>query len=160
MHRVQHRARTPLNLLHRREQEFLLIRRARALRTMQLLQNRVALLARRRLARQGLAKALGSRDLLDRLEVLDGLDLQFEGGVFIDDDHGVRVLLQGGEGPHVVDAVFDAFLEGEGFVGAGDDDDDFSGVEDGLHADGEGHAGDGGEVVVEVARVGLQGVKG
>jgi hypothetical protein len=45
-------------------------------------------------------------------------------------------------------------------VGAGDDDDDFAGVEDGLHADGEGHARDGGQVVVEVAGVGLEGVVG
>ena len=66
--------------------------------------------------------------MFDRLEVFDGFDLQLEGGVFVDDDHGVWVLLQGGEGPHVVDAAFDAFLEGEGFVGARNDDDDFAGL--------------------------------
>lgn len=127
---------------------------------MQFLQNRIPLLPCRRLARQRLPEALRSSNLLDRLEVLDSLHLQFERGVFVDDDHGVGVLLERREGPHVVDAVFDAFAEGESFVGAGDDYDDFAGVEDGLHADCEGHAGDLGEVVVEEAGVGLQGVEG
>lgn len=157
MHRVRHqvRANAPRSLLHRREEEVLVCGTG-GFRAVQLLQNGVSLLPRRCLARQRLAETLRSRDLLDRLEVLDGLDLQLERGVFVYDDHGVWVLLQGGQSPHVVDAVFDALFQREGFVSAGDDDNDFAGVENGLHADCEGHAWDLSEVVVEEAGVGLE----
>jgi hypothetical protein len=67
---------------------------------------------------------------------LHGFDLEFEGGVFIDDDHGVGVELETGEGPHVIDAAFDALLQREGFVGTGDNDDDLSCLEGGRSAGG------------------------
>jgi len=73
----------------------------------------------------------------------------------------------------VVYAAFEALLHGQGFVGAGDDDDYFTGlshsqlgefgwggeigctyIKDGLHADCEGHLGDFAEVIAEEARVG------
>ena len=59
---------------------------------------------------------------------LDCFDLQFQRGVFVDDDHGVRVQLETRKGPHVIEPVLDAFLQGDGFVGACDDDDDFAGL--------------------------------
>lgn len=91
---------------------------------------------------------------------LDSLDLQLGGGVLVDDNHGVRVQLEAGERPHVVDALLDAALEGEGLALAEDDDDDLAGLEDGLDADGEGHAGHLADVIVKEARVGEDGVVG
>ena len=90
---------------------------------------------------------------LDRLEVLDGLDVELRGGVLVDDDEGPGVELERGEGPHVVDALLDGLAEREGLALAGDDDDDLARVEHGRDADGERHARDGGDVVVEEARV-------
>lgn len=91
---------------------------------------------------------------------LDGLDLQLQGGVLVGDNHGVGVQLEAGERPHVVDALLDAVLEGEGLALADDDDDDLAGLEDGLDADGQGHAGHLVDVVVKEARVGEDGVVG
>ena len=82
---------------------------------------------------QDLLEALGGGYRFDRLEVFHGLDLQFEGGIFVNDDHGMRVQLQTGERPHVVHTAFDASLEGEGFVRAGDDYDDFASLKHRLH---------------------------
>lgn len=59
--------------------------------------------------------------------------------------------MQGRKCPHVVDTVFDAFAEREGFVCACDDDDYLSRIEDSLHADGKCHARYGGDIVVEEA---------
>lgn len=94
------------------------------------------------------------------LSHLDGLDLQFQGGVLVHHDHGVGVKLQAGQRPHVVDALLDAALQGGGLAGAEDDDDDLARLEHGLDADGEGHAGHLGDVVAEEARVGEDGVVG
>ena len=44
------------------------------------------------------------------------------GGGVVADDHAVRVQLQGGDGPHVVDAVLDELLQRAGLVVAVDDD--------------------------------------
>jgi len=73
----------------------------------------------------------------------------------------------------VVYAAFEALLHGEGFVGAGNDDDYFASlswslagrvgegsgvgytyVQDSLHADRQGHFGDFAEVIAEEAGVG------
>ena len=58
----------------------------------------------------------------------------------------------------MVHAALDCLAERERLALAGDDDDDLARVEDGGDADGEGHAGDGGDVVVEEAGVGEDGV--
>ena len=55
-------------------------------------------------------------------------------------------------------ALTDGLAEREALALAGDDDDDLARVEDGADADGERHARDGGDVVVEEARVGEDGV--
>lgn len=94
------------------------------------------------------------------LSYLDSLDLQLQCRVLVDDEHRVGVQLQAGEGPHVVDAVLDALLEGEGLARADDDGDDLAGLEDGLDADGQGEAGHLADVVVEEAGVGEDGVVG
>ena len=70
------------------------------------------------------------------------------------------VQLQAGQSPHVVDARLDAALEGESLPGAEDDDDDLAGLENGLHTDGQGHARNLVQVVVEEARVREDGVIG
>ena len=80
------------------------------------------------------------------------------GGVFVRDDDGPRVELEGAECGEVVDALLDGLAEGEALALAGDDDDDLAGGEHGGDADGEGHPGDLGEVVAEEARVGKDGV--
>lgn len=91
---------------------------------------------------------------------LDGLDLQFQSGILVHHDHGVRVKLERGQSPHVVHAALDTFLQGEGLVGTGDDDNDLAGLEHGLHTDGQGHLGHLLEVVVEESTVGEDGVVG
>ncbi len=91
---------------------------------------------------------------------LDSLDLELQGGVLVAHDHGMGVQLQAGQSPHVVDARLDAALEGEGLPGAEDDDDDLAGLQDGLDTDGQGHARDLVQVVVEEARVREDGVIG
>jgi hypothetical protein len=55
------------------------------------------------------------------LSYLDSLYLEFECGIFIDDQHGIAVQLEARESPHMVETAFDAFLQSQGFVGAGDD---------------------------------------
>lgn len=60
----------------------------------------------------------------------------------------------------MVHAALDGLAEGQGLALAGDDDDDLAAVEDGLYADGEGHAGDLGNVVAEESGVGEDGVVG
>jgi hypothetical protein len=61
-----------------------------------------------------------------RLTYLDRLDLQLHRGVLVADDHWMGMHLERREGPHVIDALFQTLLQREGFVGAGDDDDDLA----------------------------------
>ena len=68
--------------------------------------------------------------------------------------------LQAGQSPHVVDTCLNAALESEGLPGTKDDDDDLAGLENGLDTDGQGHARDLAQVVVEEARVREDGVIG
>ena len=56
------------------------------------------------------------------LEVLHGAHLQFHGGILVTHEDGARVLLEGGHGPHVVDALLYRLVEGEGLVNPCDDD--------------------------------------
>ena len=98
--------------------------------------------------------------LLDVLEVLVGVDLQFAAGGLVGDDEGVGVELEGADGPHVVDGLFDAVLEGAGLVVAVDEDHDLLRVHHGGDADGEGGLGDFVYVIVEKAAVGDDGVRG
>lgn len=67
-------------------------------------------------------------DLLDGLEVVDGLDVELEGGILVADDHAAGVELDGRDGPHVVDALLDALGQGQGLVGTGDDNADLAGI--------------------------------
>jgi len=70
------------------------------------------------------------------------------------------VQLQGGNSVHMIDAFFDALGQRECLVGTGDDDDDLSGVHDGTDSDGQSHLGDFGDVVVEEAGIGDDGIVG
>lgn len=56
----------------------------------------------------------------------DRLDLQLQSGVFVDDDHWVWMGLEAGQSPHVIYTAFDASLQSQCFVCAGDDDDDLA----------------------------------
>lgn len=69
-------------------------------------------------------------DLLDRLEVVDGLDMELEGGVLVADNHAAGVELNGRDGPHVVDTLFNALGQSQGLVGTSDDNADLAGVHD------------------------------
>ena len=53
-------------------------------------------------AGEDLLEAAFGSNFFDGFEVAYGLDLQFESGVFVADDHGVLVSLQRGERPHMV----------------------------------------------------------
>lgn len=79
-------------------------------------------LARRR---RSLSFSLQDFDLLlralDGPKVLDRLDPQLHRRVPITAYQSPRVELDGGDCPEVVDTLFDAFGEGEGFSLAGDD---------------------------------------
>jgi len=86
--------------------------------------------------------------------------LQLQRGILIADDHGVRMQLQTGQRPHVVDPVFHAVLQGGGLARAEHHDDDLARVEDRLHADRQGHLGHEGGVVAEEAAVGQHRVVG
>lgn len=94
------------------------------------------------------------------MSYLDRLDLKLQRRVLVDNNHGVGVQLEAGQCPHVVDALLDATLQGKGLSGADNDGDNLAGLEDGLHADGQGKSGDFADIVVEEARVGQDGVVG
>lgn len=93
-----------------------------------------------------------------KVAYLDGLDLKLESGVLIDNNHGVRVQLERRERPHVVNTLLNAALEGERLALTENDNDDLTGLENGLNTDSQSHAGDLVDVVVEEARVGENGV--
>lgn len=57
---------------------------------------------------------------------LDRLDLQLESGIFINNNHWVWMKLEAGQRPHVIYTAFDASLQSQCLVCAGDDDDDLS----------------------------------
>lgn len=103
-------------------------------------------------------KALFARDLLDALEVLDGLDLELESCVLVDDDHGVGVQLEAGERPHVVHSLLDTLLQSKCFACSQDDDDDLSSLENSLNTDRQRHSRDLTQVIVEEAGVGQDGI--
>lgn len=82
---------------------------------------------------------------------LDGLDLELGSGILIHHNHGVRVKLQAGQGPHVVDTLLDALLQSKRLALAQNNDYDLSGLEDGLDTNSQGHAGHLADVVVKEA---------
>jgi hypothetical protein len=48
------------------------------------------------------------------------LNLQFQGGVLVDDNHWMWMHLEAGQCPHVVHTALDAPLQGQSFVCASD----------------------------------------
>jgi hypothetical protein len=61
---------------------------------------------------------------------------------------------------HMIDAFFDAISQGKSLVSSCDNDDDFSCIHDGSNANGKSHFGDLGDIVVEEAGVGDDGIVG
>ena len=98
-------------------------------------------------------RRLESFALVDVEEVLVGIDAEFAAGHFIAGDVGVVVEVQGGNRPHLVDAAFDALLQGAGLVVAADEKQDFLGVRHRADADGQRLRRDLARVVVEEAGV-------
>ena len=66
-------------------------------------------------------------DLHQPLEVFHCFDSQLQCGVFVTDEDGLRVLLEGRDRPHVADALLHRFVESKGLVGTGDDNHDLFG---------------------------------
>lgn len=91
-------------------------------------------------------------------EVAVGADLDLGAGWFVADDDAVGVHLDGADGPHVIDAFLDSVLQGTGFVMAVAEDKDLAGCHDGADADSEGLLRYLGDVVVEEAAVGDDGI--
>src|SRR5690242_7686153 len=72
------------------------------------------------------ARVMCARGLVVLGTYLDCLDLQLQCGIFVDDDHWMWVGLEAGQSPHVVHTAFDAALQSQCFVCAGDNDDDLA----------------------------------
>lgn len=72
----------------------------------------------------------------------------------------MRVKLEGGQSPHVVDSLLNAALESERLALSKNDDNNLTSLENGLDTDGESHAGHLVDIVVEETRVGKNGVVG
>lgn len=89
---------------------------------------------------------------------LYGLDLEFESGIFVDDNHGVRVQLQAGQSPHVIDTLLNASLQSKRLALAKNNDNDFASLENSLDTDSQGHARDLVDVIAEESRVGENSV--
>ena len=86
--------------------------------------------------------------------------LQLVGGSFVADDDGVRVHLQGADGPFLADGALYGVLQGAGLVVAVADDEHLFGIHHGAYADGQGCLGHLVHVVVKEAAVGDDGVCG
>ena len=57
---------------------------------------------------------------------LDCFDLQLQRGIFVDDNHWMRMGLEAGQSPHVVYTAFDAFLQSQCLVRTSDNDHHFA----------------------------------
>ena len=68
------------------------------------------------------------------------------------------VHLDGADGPHVIDTFFYGVLQGAGFAMAVAEDEYLTGCHDGADADSEGLLRNLGDVVVEEAAVGNDGI--
>lgn len=76
------------------------------------------------------------------------------------DNQGPRMSLQSTRRDHMVDASLDHLTQGQRLVLSRHDENHLPRVHDGLDADGERHAGHGGEVVVEETAVVEDGLVG
>ena len=97
-------------------------------------------------------------DAFNGLEVFDSLDMELCSSVLVNDDESPWMQLERREGPKVVDSLFDCLGERKGLALAGDNDNDLARLEHGGDADGESHARDSGDIVVEETSVGENGV--
>lgn len=68
--------------------------------------------------------------LLNRLEVVDSLDVQFQSGILVANNHSARVKLNSGNSPHVVDALLNALGQGQSLVSTSDDDANLASIHD------------------------------
>lgn len=96
--------------------------------------------------------------LLGWLSYLDSLDLELKSGIFVDDNHGVRMQLQAGQRPHVVDTLLNAALQSKRLALAENNDNNLASLEDGLDTNGQGHARNLVDVIAEESRVGENSV--
>ena len=99
-----------------------------------------------------------SFELFFVFEVAVCADFQFCAGWFVADDDAVGVHLDSADGPHVIDTFFYCVLQGAGFAMAVAEDEYLTGCHDGANADSEGLLRHLGDVVVEEAAVGDDGI--
>jgi len=71
-------------------------------------------------------------NLLNRLEVVDSLDVKLQSGILVADNHTTGVKLDGRDSPHMVDTLLNALGQSQGLVGTSDDDADLAGIHDGA----------------------------
>ena len=98
--------------------------------------------------------------LVDFLEVLVGVNLEFAACSFVAGNDSVRVHLESGDGPCVVNAAFYAVTESACLVVAADEQENLLGVTDGADADGESGLRNLVGVIAEEAGVDEKGVFG
>lgn len=96
--------------------------------------------------------------LLNILEVLVGADFEFVAGGFVGDDDGGGVEVEGADGPHLVDAFFDAVLQCACFVVAVDKYQYLFGIHYGADADSQCSLGNLCDIIVKEAAVCDDGV--
>ncbi|VXA82643.1 conserved hypothetical protein [Aeromonas veronii] len=94
------------------------------------------------------------------LEVANGLDLELHGGGLVAHHHSLRMQLQGGDGPHVVDAAFYGGLQGQCLAVTGDQDHDLFRIHQGADTHGQRQLGHLLHVAAEEAGVGDTGIFG
>ena len=91
---------------------------------------------------------------------LHSLHTQLKRGILIAHNHGVRVQLQAGKRPHVVNPLFHTTLQGGGLASTENNNHDLAGLQNGLHTDCQSHLRHLFEVIVEEAAVGEDSLVG
>ena len=91
---------------------------------------------------------------------LDSLDLKLKCSILIGNNHRMRVKLQAGESPHVVDALLNTPLKSKRLALTEDDANNLTSLENSLDANSQGHLRNLVDVVVEEARVCEDGIVG
>lgn len=96
--------------------------------------------------------------LLKTLEVLDSLDTKLQSGILITHNHSILVHLERGDGPHVVHSLLDTLRESKRLVASINDDNHFTGVQNGADTDSQRSLRDLVDIIVEETTVRHDGI--
>ena len=94
------------------------------------------------------------------LEVFVGADFEFVAGSFVGDDDGGGVEVEGADGPHLVDSLFDAVLQCASFIVAVHKDQNLFGIHYSTDTDSQSSLRNLGDIIVEEAAICDDGVGG